>query len=133
MRTWGHLAAKVRTSKGRGNQWQPTPKKLPRTQPDWALVPAKPAQRLNTTTTTTTNNNNNNYTVSNDGFTYHIGRNEEYQKRNHLSGPPSGRDLNVGPPVYEPGTPNTPYFNYSQILTLNSVRKITVHAHTTIQ
>jgi hypothetical protein len=53
----GHLAAKVRTSKGRGKQWQPTPKNLPRTRvqgpyrsPDWALVPAKPAQRLNTNT-----------------------------------------------------------------------------------
>jgi hypothetical protein len=32
----------------------------PYRSPDWALIPVKPAQRLNTTTTTTTNNNNNN-------------------------------------------------------------------------
>jgi hypothetical protein len=32
----------------------------PYRSPDWALVPEKPAQGLNTTTTTTTNNNNNN-------------------------------------------------------------------------
>jgi hypothetical protein len=39
-------------SKGRGKQWQPTPKNLPVPEPyrspDWALVPAKPAQRLKT-------------------------------------------------------------------------------------
>jgi hypothetical protein len=32
--TWRHLAKKVGTSKGRGKQWQPTPKNLPRMQ--WA-------------------------------------------------------------------------------------------------
>jgi hypothetical protein len=31
-RTWRHLAEKVGTSKGRGKQWQPTPKNLPRMQ-----------------------------------------------------------------------------------------------------
>jgi hypothetical protein len=30
--TWRHLAEKVRTSKGGGKQWQPTPKNLPRMQ-----------------------------------------------------------------------------------------------------
>jgi hypothetical protein len=30
--TWRHLAAKVGTSKGRGKQWQTTPKNLPRMQ-----------------------------------------------------------------------------------------------------
>ena len=30
--TWGHLEAKVGTSKGGGKQWQPTPKNLPRMQ-----------------------------------------------------------------------------------------------------
>ena len=30
--TWRHLAEKVGTSKGRGKQWQPTPKNLPRMQ-----------------------------------------------------------------------------------------------------
>jgi hypothetical protein len=30
--TWRHLAAKVETSKGRGKQWQTTPKNLPRMQ-----------------------------------------------------------------------------------------------------
>ena len=29
-RTWRHLAEKLRTSKGGGKQWQPTPKNLPR-------------------------------------------------------------------------------------------------------
>jgi hypothetical protein len=32
MGTWRHLAAKVGTSKGRGKQWQTTPKNLPRMQ-----------------------------------------------------------------------------------------------------
>jgi hypothetical protein len=30
--TWRHLAAKVGTSKGRGKQWQTTPKNFPRMQ-----------------------------------------------------------------------------------------------------
>jgi hypothetical protein len=30
--TWRHLAAKVGTSKGRGKQWQTTPKNMPRMQ-----------------------------------------------------------------------------------------------------
>ena len=30
--TWRHLAEKVGTSKGRGKQWHPTPKNLPRMQ-----------------------------------------------------------------------------------------------------
>jgi hypothetical protein len=30
--TWRHLAMRVGTSKGRGKQWQPTPKNLPRMQ-----------------------------------------------------------------------------------------------------
>jgi len=30
--TWRHLAEKAGTSKGRGKQWQPTPKNLPRMQ-----------------------------------------------------------------------------------------------------
>jgi hypothetical protein len=30
--TWRHLAENVRMSKGRGKQWQPTPKNLPRMQ-----------------------------------------------------------------------------------------------------
>jgi hypothetical protein len=29
---WRHLAAKVGTSKGRGKQWQTTPKNMPRMQ-----------------------------------------------------------------------------------------------------
>jgi hypothetical protein len=47
--------AKVGTSKGRRKQWQTTAKNVPRMQRArtipvayWALVPAKPAQRLNT-------------------------------------------------------------------------------------
>jgi hypothetical protein len=32
MGTWRHLAAKVGKSKGRGKQWQTTPKNLPRMQ-----------------------------------------------------------------------------------------------------
>ena len=32
LRTYWHLAAKVGTSKGRGKQWQTTPKNLPRVQ-----------------------------------------------------------------------------------------------------
>ena len=32
LRTWGHLAAKVGTSKGRGKQWQTTLKNLSRMQ-----------------------------------------------------------------------------------------------------
>ena len=32
LRTYRHLAAKVRTSKGGGKQWQTTPKNLPRMQ-----------------------------------------------------------------------------------------------------
>jgi hypothetical protein len=32
LRTWRQLAAKVGTSKGRGKQWQTTPKNLPRMQ-----------------------------------------------------------------------------------------------------
>jgi hypothetical protein len=41
----------------------------PYLSPDWALIPAKQAQRLNTTTTTTTNinnnnNNNNNFSIA---------------------------------------------------------------------
>jgi hypothetical protein len=59
--------------------------------------------------------------VSNDGFPHHMERNEEYHKRNRLPRPPSGRDLKVGPPVYEPGIPSTPYFNHSQILTFYRV------------
>jgi hypothetical protein len=35
--TWRHLAAKVRKSKGRGKQWQTTPKNLPRMQRDRAI------------------------------------------------------------------------------------------------
>jgi hypothetical protein len=54
--TWRHLAAKVGTSKGRGKQWQTTPKNLPRMQCARAIPVAwlgsgscqKPAQRLNT-------------------------------------------------------------------------------------
>jgi hypothetical protein len=64
MGMWRHLAAKVGMSKGRGKQWQTTPKRtcLERSVPepyrsyDWALVPAKPVQGLNNTNT---NNNNN--------------------------------------------------------------------------
>jgi hypothetical protein len=48
LETWRHLAAKVGTSKGRGKEWQSTPKNLPRMQragaipvADWAVVPAK--------------------------------------------------------------------------------------------
>jgi hypothetical protein len=45
--TCRHLAAKVGTSKGRGNQWQTTPKNLPEPyrSPDWALIPAKTGPR----------------------------------------------------------------------------------------
>jgi hypothetical protein len=32
LETWRYLAAKVGTSKGRGKQWQTTPKNLPRMQ-----------------------------------------------------------------------------------------------------
>jgi len=46
---------------------------------------------------------------------------EEYHKRNQLPRPPSGRDLKVGPPAYEPGILSTPYFNHSQILTFYRV------------
>jgi hypothetical protein len=66
----GHLVAKVRTSKGNLPLRTCLECSVPESyrSPDWALVPAKPAQRLNTTTTTTTttltttttNNNNNN-------------------------------------------------------------------------
>jgi hypothetical protein len=45
---WRHLAEKVGMPKGKGKQWQPTPKNLPGCSvpepywsPDWALVPAK--------------------------------------------------------------------------------------------
>jgi hypothetical protein len=63
----------------------------------------------------------NNYTVSNGGFPHHMERIEEYHKRNRLPRPPSDRGLKVGPPVYEPGIPSTPYFNHSQILTFYKV------------
>jgi hypothetical protein len=63
---WRHLAAKVGTSKGRGNNGKLLLRTClvrsvpePYRSPDWALVPAKPAQRLNTNT-----NNNNNVHVS---------------------------------------------------------------------
>jgi hypothetical protein len=59
--------------------------------------------------------------MSNDGFHHLMGRTEEYHKRNQLPRPSSGRDLNVGPPVHEPGIPSTLYFNHSQILTLYRV------------
>jgi hypothetical protein len=36
-RTWGHLVAKVGTSKRGGTQWQTTPKNLPRMQRTWAI------------------------------------------------------------------------------------------------
>jgi hypothetical protein len=59
--TWRHLAATVGTSKGRGMQWQTTPKTCPECSmpepyrsPDWTLVPAETGPRLNTNT----NNNN---------------------------------------------------------------------------
>jgi len=32
LRTYRHMAAKVGTSKGEGNQWKTTPKNLPRMQ-----------------------------------------------------------------------------------------------------
>jgi hypothetical protein len=54
--------------------------------------------------------------MSNDGFPHHMGRIEEYHKRNQLPRPSSGRDLKVVPPVYEPRIPSTLYFNHSQIL-----------------
>jgi hypothetical protein len=38
--TWRHLAAKVGTSKGRGKQWQTTPKNLPRMQRARAMLVA---------------------------------------------------------------------------------------------
>jgi hypothetical protein len=38
--TWRHLAEKVGTSKGRGKQWQPTPKNLPRMQCARAILVA---------------------------------------------------------------------------------------------
>jgi hypothetical protein len=48
MGMWRHLAVKMGTSKGRGKQWQTTPKNLPRMRvpepywsPECALVPAK--------------------------------------------------------------------------------------------
>jgi hypothetical protein len=40
MGTWRHLAAKVETSKGRGKQWQTTPKNLPRMQRARAILVA---------------------------------------------------------------------------------------------
>jgi hypothetical protein len=64
MGTWRHLAAKVGMSKGRGNNGKlPLRTCLecsvpePYRSPDWALVPAKLAQRMNNN-----NNNNNNQT-----------------------------------------------------------------------
>ena len=52
LRTYGHLVAKVETSKGGRKQWQTTPKTCPRCsvpEPyrshDWALVPANPASK----------------------------------------------------------------------------------------